>query len=70
MQILYRKQNLLFAMMLCLGANAQAHSNNVNAKDSLNRDSLQLQEVVINGSRTERPVKLSPLQTQVIGGRV
>lgn len=69
MQILFRKRNLLFAMILCLDANAQAQSNNVNAKDSLNRDSLQLQEVVINGSRTERPVKLSPVQTQVIGGR-
>ena len=38
-------------------------------KVTLREDVMQLSGVVVTGSRTERPVKLSPITTQVLGGK-
>ena len=35
----------------------------------LHEDVLHLHDVVVTGSRTERPIKLSPVTTQVLGGK-
>lgn len=35
----------------------------------LNEDVMQLNSVVVTGSKTERPVKISPITTQVLGGK-
>ena len=38
-------------------------------KIALREDVMHLNDVVVTGSRTERPVKLSPITTQVLGGK-
>ena len=38
-------------------------------KITLREDVMHLNDVVVTGSRTERPVKLSPITTQVLGGK-
>ena len=40
-----------------------------NIKIVMREDVLHLNDVVVTGSRTERPVKLSPITTQVLGGK-
>ena len=40
-----------------------------NIKIVMREDVLRLNDVVVTGSRTERPVKLSPITTQVLGGK-
>ena len=43
--------------------------NDSSLKLFMTEDVMKVNEVVVTGSRTARPIKLSPVSTQVLGGK-
>lgn len=59
--------NILAAGFIPIKGYAAPQENNINIV--MREDVLHLNDVVVTGSRTERPIKLSPITTQVLGGK-
>lgn len=68
----FRKKSNLFAKVSCIGYVPQQAEIGWGEKERmlyLKEDQLGLNEVVVTGSRTARPLKLSAVTTQVLGGK-